>query len=526
MKDPVAVRKLVAARTIAGLRAGPWRTLRVADRYIDTASRSLERSGYGARLRHADHRTLLTIKSSRNAARRNGPEKTSVRALHARVELEARANRRLDPHAWPESAARALLEATAGGEPLRTLFTIDQRREVRDLSSEDGAIVATIYLDDADVVHFGRRVGSFATLEVEASDPDSKAAGSALEMVAAELEASGLLEPESRSKEAIGRQMVEEPRRSSARPPRRPGVGADDVLGEAGRKILRQHLLRMLEAEPGVRAGHDIEFVHKMRVATRRMRAAWRVFDGAYRRKLQRRYVAELREVAQTLGAVRDMDVQLERLAAHIDRQVQADGDSQPLAPLVDEWQRRRDAARARLLDLLASADYERFVADYRAFVESSGAGAASDSPIRVRDSAASRIWQAYERLRAHDTVLPFADVAALHAVRIDVKRLRYTLEFFREALPPTADALIREITALQDHLGLLNDADVCANITRDWLMSAASGLAPGSRTAAGAYLAANEREVIRLQRTFRPVWRRVSGKSFRRRLALVASAI
>ena len=51
--------------------------------------------------------------------------------------------------------------------------------------------------------------------------------------------------------------------------------------------------------------------------ATRRMRAAWRVFDGAYRPKAQKRYVKELRTVATALGGVRDMDVQLQDLARY-----------------------------------------------------------------------------------------------------------------------------------------------------------------------------------------------------------------
>lgn len=527
--DSRAVRKLIAGRSIAGLRAGPWRTLELVDRYIDTPSGSLERSGYGARLRHLDHRTLLTVKSTRNlaASKADGSGKGSRRALHARVELEGRANRRLDPVGWPESAARSVVEATAGGEPLRTLFTIEQRREVRDLfSSDTGAIVATVYLDEAAVSRFGRQVGSFVTLEIEAADPDARGAGAALETVAAELEASGLVRPEPRSKEAIGRGMVEGPRRVRAKPPRRPGVEADDTVGEAGRKILRQHLLRMLEAEPGARAGDDIEAVHKMRVATRRMRAAWRVFDGAYRRRPQRRYVGELREVAQTLGAVRDMDVQLDRLTAYMERAGAATDAQTTLAPLVEEWRRRRGEARAHLLDLLAGPDYDRFVDDYREFVETPGAGAADDNPGRVRDAAAGRIWLAYERLRAHDAILPFADVPALHAIRIDGKRFRYTLEFFREALPATADTVIADVTKLQDHLGLLNDAQVAADLTRGWLMASASTLSAETRKSAGGYLTANEREIARLRRGFNRVWRHVAGRSFRRRLALVVSAV
>ena len=54
-------------------------------------------------------------------------------------------------------------------------------------------------------------------------------------------------------------------------------------------------------------------------------------------------------------------------------------------------------------------------------------------SPVLVRHIAGGRIWVAYEHLRAHEAVLGWADVPALHAIRIDAKRLRYTLESFRE---------------------------------------------------------------------------------------------
>ena len=54
-----------------------------------------------------------------------------------------------------------------------------------------------------------------------------------------------------------------------------------------------------------------------MRVATRRMRAAWRVFGDAYRPGRTRRYRRDLRDVAARLGAVRDLDVLIEGLRAY-----------------------------------------------------------------------------------------------------------------------------------------------------------------------------------------------------------------
>jgi CHAD domain-containing protein len=298
----------------------------------------------------------------------------------------------------------------------------------------------------------------------------------------------------------------------------------DDPTAEAGRKVLRMHLLRMLVAETAVRSGDDVTGVHKMRVATRRMRAAWRVFDGAYEPSLQRRYIKELRVVARALGAVRDLDVQLERLVGHTERQSSVAALTS-LEPLLLEWRQAREDAHRDLLSLLDKTSYEKFVDDYREFVDTPGA-AMLDEPSRVRDAAAGRIWRAYERMRAHDASLPYADAAAIHQLRIDGKRLRYTLEFFREVLPAPTDLLISELTAQQDHLGLLNDAQVAASMTREWLLTSAATLPTETRRAAAAYLLASEREQARLRRSFTRLWRRVVGQSFRRRLALAVSEL
>ena len=520
--DADAVRELVSSDTIAGFDAQPWREFDVVDQYLDTHDGALAKTGYGARLRHVDHRTLVTIKSTGRATARGSRR----RGMHDRLELEGRANRRLIPDRWESSAARSLIEATAGGKRLFTLFFLNQRREERVLLA-DGEVVAKLSLDTASVRRFGRTLGTFVTLEVEAIAPTAAAARKYLEAVAAFLDNSSDLRAEERSKDQIAQAMVDQAAEltRAVRPPRQPGVKADEPLSEAGRKVLRMHLLRMLVAEPGARAGEDIEAVHKMRVATRRMRAAWRVFDGAYRPKLQKRYVNELRAVAGALGAVRDIDVQLERLD---DYRKTLDGQrGAALEPLFEELNRGREEARSELIDLLASEAYDEFISEYRSFVDTAGAGAVDDTAGgRVRDVAAGRIWRAFEQLRAHETILPFADVPALHAVRIDGKRLRYALEFFREILPATADSLIADVTALQDHLGELNDSQIAADITRAWLLESAGSLEPAQRTAAGQYLAASEAEVVRLRRTFRPLWRRVAGQPFRRRLALTVGAV
>ena len=102
--------------------------------------------------------------------------------------------------------------------------------------------------------------------------------------------------------------------------------------------------------------------------------------------------------------------------------------------------------------------------------------------PNHVRDTAGSRIWLAYEQVVAYGPVLRWADVPTLHQLRIAGKWLRYTLEFVREALGDDAAPLIARVTALQDHLGLMNDADVSASMARTFLVEHAGELHAGDR--------------------------------------------
>ncbi len=308
---------------------------------------------------------------------------------------------------------------------------------------------------------------------------------------------------------------------------RTPGVTADDVVAEAGRKVLRFHLARLIAREAGTRSGVDPEELHAMRVATRRMRAAWRVFGDGFRPQGTRRYRNRLRDVAAKLGAVRDIDVLVLALEAY--RAPLPADERIALQPLVDDWLAEREAARAVMVRELDSDGYRRFVEDYRAFVLAPGAGALVVSPTEphhVRDTAGSRIWRAYESVLAYGPVLRWADVPTLHQLRIAGKWLRYTIEFVAEALGPDAKPLIERVVAMQDHLGLMNDAEVAAMKARALLVARSGTLTDVQAAAIARYLTANEREVARLKRGAAAVWRGVSSAAFRRGLGRAVAAI
>jgi CHAD domain-containing protein len=314
------------------------------------------------------------------------------------------------------------------------------------------------------------------------------------------------------------------------RPPaaRSLGILAEDSLPEAALKVLSFHYARMQAREAGAREGSQAEDLHAMRVAVRRMRAAWRVFEGAFHagptKKLRRR----LETLSDHLGSVRDLDVLIASLESY---RAGLDPDQRPgLDQLAAVWLRQREAARILLVEELDSPSHAAFVKEMAEFVEG-GANAAANvaaptTPHRVRDRAPSRIWEAYGAVRAYELVLPWCDVETLHELRITAKQLRYCLEFFGEALGRDATLLLRRVVALQDYLGALHDADVAVKLTRDVLVARAGELSKPETEVIGAFLHSRERELARRRRALGPVWRAVNGAPFRRALGRATAAL
>ena len=295
-------------------------------------------------------------------------------------------------------------------------------------------------------------------------------------------------------------------------PPKSPRMVADDPMSEAGRKVLRLHFLRMLEHEPGTRNGADIEELHDMRVATRRMRAAFRVFASYYKTRTIRPFVAELRRTARKLGAVRDLDVLMQKAEMYLatlppDRR-------QDLDPLLSMWATRRDRARSKMLAYLDSDKYRDLKEAFWLFLETKEAGvrpekALPPEPVLSRHVVPILLYTRWAQVQAFGDLIDGAKIETLHMLRIECKRLRYALEFFQEILGSEAGKVIGEVVALQDHLGNLNDADVANSMLSEFLFGGRS-VGPSERVIAPgvvSYLAVRQRELQGLVETFPLTW-------------------
>lgn len=314
-----------------------------------------------------------------------------------------------------------------------------------------------------------------------------------------------------------------------------PGILPEDAMSEAGRKILHFHFLEMVKHEAGTLRGEDIEELHDMRVATRRMRAALDIFATFFRNKTIQPILQTLKTTGRTLGEVRDLDVSLEKANAFLERLPieQRSG----LNPLLDHLRARLDRARQGLLNHLNSQVYLDFKTNFTLFLETPGMGAirlrkGAQVQTTVRFLAPPLIYSRLASVMAFDSILNTASYAQLHALRIEFKKLRYTLEFFKEVLGVESLPIIDEIKKLQDHLGELNDANVaCQTITRllkKWDINQSSFplLKRLNPEPVVIYLAHHYAERYRLMLAFPETWQQFSRPELRQNLAKAVSSL
>jgi CHAD domain-containing protein len=292
-----------------------------------------------------------------------------------------------------------------------------------------------------------------------------------------------------------------------------------DSFAEAGRKAMWLHVDRLLAREAQLADPQQLDSLKRYRVATRRLRAALRVFREAFGNRAMRGIRRGLGDLADAVGEVRDLDV---RIAGLRDWARTHDPDlSTDITPLSDAWAARRQAASESLLERLTTRRHARFREDLVEFVTGDRELPGDGAPTRtIRDRAGSETWAAYERVRAYTSIVRWADLPTLHQLRIEAKRLRYTIEFLGGLLGFEQARIVAQLVALQDQLGALNDAAIAAEATRAFLAERHATLQPEQRSAIEAYLADRERQVRLLRRGVARVWRPITSQAFARRLA------
>ncbi len=229
----------------------------------------------------------------------------------------------------------------------------------------------------------------------------------------------------------------------------------------ACRAIALACLDQLQRNQMGALADDDPEYIHQMRVALRRLRAALRLFRPLLPADFLPRVVPLVCELMAPLGKLRDHDVLLAEIVRPV---LEAMPEEPRLAVLVGAISERRQVLRQQVGRLLAAPRYGKIVLELLALVHQLPETASAEALTEA--SAANLSAFATKRLRrlrkkalalAHeaDTAQP----ASLHALRIAIKRLRYALDFLAPlAGKKRARRLFEHLATLQDILGQIND--------------------------------------------------------------------
>jgi CHAD domain-containing protein len=212
---------------------------------------------------------------------------------------------------------------------------------------------------------------------------------------------------------------------------------------------------------PATRAG-QVEGVHQMRVALRRLRSCLRVFRPLIPKEASADLIAEIRCLNGFLGPARDWGVFMEEGLNPICARFPA---RRRLKTLHRQAEAIRQAHYQALHRCLDDPRYHRLILRLYSWLAvkpwrqgmSETQQEGLDQPIV--NFATPILKQAHRRVVKRGKIFAELDTEDRHALRIRIKRLRYALEFFSSLYPGQSVRAYRNaLTRLQDTLGVLND--------------------------------------------------------------------
>ena len=243
-----------------------------------------------------------------------------------------------------------------------------------------------------------------------------------------------------------------------------PVIAPGQSIAEAVRRVLQRQVEQLWSRQYGLAFDEDPEYIHEMRVATRRIRTALQAVrdalgpQGDYWRE-------EFGWLGKALGDVRDADVMLERLAQWRDEAPKTHAAA--LDGLIAAERKARKAAMGRLLKAVDSPRYDKLRNGFGRAVQNpigsleglQAVGPRAGEPVAV--AAARALTARLDELSAVPGDLAELNAEQLHEVRIACKRLRYSIEFFADILGDALTPLREACERMQELLGQVHDIDV-----------------------------------------------------------------
>ena len=435
---------------------GPGIVKTLENTYYDTPDLRLLTRGIALRVRKDGERFVQTMKTeseSGGALARRGEWETPVGGLQP------------DLTAIDDADARELLGLILPGE-LQPVFSNRVRREVRviDGPDESGHARTIEIAVDIGEIRAGDVTEPIAEIELELL----KGSAENVFDLALALHRIGHVRIEPRSKAERGYALSTDivPRWQKAEPiVFNPQTTIDEALADVFNACFKHWTAN----EPAALDGRDPEGIHQMRVGLRRLRSALSIFGPLLPEDALAWLKEEASDALGALGRARDLDVFLEELLSPVAREFRGDECLVTLRrAAVREQARGYEQARSAIV----SPRYTEFVLRFGGWVEgrrwrTDGTSDVLDRPlVAYADKLLEKRHRKALKLGRQFEIL---SVDGRHQVRIALKKLRYTSEFF-ESLHPSRKTkrYVKSLSRLQDSLGHLNDVAVAERLMED----------------------------------------------------------
>jgi putative phosphoesterase len=223
-------------------------------------------------------------------------------------------------------------------------------------------------------------------------------------------------------------------------------------------------LVQTLEKQiDGVAENVDIEYVHKMRVASRKLRAAMPLFKACYPKKQFKKWLCEIKNITQLLGEARDLDVQISYVESYLSK-IKSPEDTADLQSLIEDYRDRRKAVQLKVGAGLDELQNSAMLNDMKMVLEQT-ARKLSTTQVDTYQVLDKAYWHIVSHLADFLALEQYVQdenaIAKHHQMRIAAKKLRYTMEIFEPIYNGSLSEEIAIIKQFQDILGDKHDREV-----------------------------------------------------------------
>lgn len=148
--------------------------------------------------------------------------------------------------------------------------------------------------------------------------------------------------------------------------PKIKNISPDETLEVCARQIIVNYFHQMMSYKAGAKDGSDIEFVHQMRVTSRRLRTAMDNFIDCFPEKAFNKHYKKVKSITRTLGAVRDLDVLIARFEKEL--ATLPETEQTDIQRLIENLQQKHEEARKSMLRLFVKLEETAFETEFLEF--------------------------------------------------------------------------------------------------------------------------------------------------------------